>query len=275
MKREIGILVVVFVTIIVMMSIINALNDYLQVNLSTTNVEQGGNFTISGTIQPARNLEIEGRPTTIQLSKSLNIVIIPPKGYNGTNINGTMGNIYSTVVSVSKTDYTFTKEISVGSNVDTGNYLVMVLSPGGDWGEGCIYDGLTGNVGTNNFWRELNNQYNLIDKTQAQIHSIIQNATVQGYLSDDMLYMYDIKVAPAVTPTPIPTSTPTPSPTPSPIPSPSFTPPSSPTPTPMVTLSPSPTTPTPTPTPPTPGFEAIFTIAVILGFVVLLMKRKG
>jgi len=59
MKREIGILVVVFVTIIVMVSVINALNDYiepLQVNLSTTNVEQGGNFTISGTIQPTRNI---------------------------------------------------------------------------------------------------------------------------------------------------------------------------------------------------------------------------
>ena len=279
MKREIGkILVVVFVTIIVMVSTVNALNDYiepLQVNISTKNVEQGGNFTISGTIQPTRNLEIEGRPITIQLSKSLNIVIIPPKGYNGTNINGTMGNIYSTVVSVSKTDYTFTKEISVGSNVDTGNYLVMVLSPGGDWGEGCIYDGLTGNVGTNNFWRELNNQYNLVDKTQAQICSIILNATVQGYAGDDAGWVGYIKVAPAVTPIPIPTSTPTPSPTPSSIPSPSVIPTPSPTPTPIITPTPSPTTPPPTPTPPTPGFGAIFTIAVILGFAVLLMKRKG
>ncbi len=68
--------------------------------------------------------------------------------------------------------------------------------------------------------------------------------------------------APAVTPTPTPTPTLTPTPTPEVTPTPTMPP-----------VTPSPT-PTPTPTPPTPGFEAIFTIAGLLAVAYLVLRRK-
>jgi len=97
----------------------------LTANVSAKNVAQGDDFKIEG--------EAKG-------TKQVDILIIAPKGSGGSVITGGQGlettkertNIYHASASVSETDYTFTKKISVDDDADTGNYLVIVLSPGSD-----------------------------------------------------------------------------------------------------------------------------------------------
>ena len=157
----------------------------LTVELSNSEIAQGDEFTVSGTAPG---------------SKCLNILAIAPNGSSGTLIDGTGTGIYNTVTSVSEVDGTFSKKIRVGPNVDTGSYLVAVLSPGRD----DVYNGLTGNVGVSDFMTSLAAQYNLASKTQEQLLAIIQDATVEAAGSDDLLWTDYIKVgSPFVTLDPI------------------------------------------------------------------------
>ena len=197
----------------------------LYINYLPTAIEKGGEFYFN-------------------FSEPGNLLIISPKGTNGTVIDTGEVGIYTKVVSVPGQ-----QKIKVHNNADTGYYDVYVLGPEIDG----IYSGLTGNVTINEFCNELARQYELdvAPKTSEEIYSII-DAIIHCAGSDALMWLGKLKVEEAAVPSPTPTVTltPTSTPTSSPIPTPTVT--STPTPTP----SPSPTpiiTPTPTVTPsPTP-----------------------
>ena len=143
--------------------------------LSPTVVALEDDFTISGSATG---------------SDSVNILAVAPKGSYGSSIDGTGTGIYDATASVSEVDWTFSKKIDVGWDVDTGWYLVAVLSPGLD----SVYNGLPSGTGVSDFMTQLQNKYNLAAKTQEQILSIIQDATVDAPGSDDHLWIDYIKV---------------------------------------------------------------------------------
>ena len=82
----------------------------------------------------------------------------------------------------------FTKKICVGIDVDTGSYLVVVLSKGRDGVYGRGYNNLT----------EALADYNLTEKTQAQILAILEDATVGAAGSDDFVWIEYINVIPGL-----------------------------------------------------------------------------
>jgi len=78
----------------------------------------------------------------------------------------------------------FTKKICVGIDVDTGSYLVVVLSKGRDGVYGRGYNNLT----------EALADYNLTEKTQDQVLAILEDATVGAAGSDDFMWIEYINV---------------------------------------------------------------------------------
>ncbi|NQE44721.1 hypothetical protein C5S31_01695, partial [ANME-1 cluster archaeon GoMg2] len=89
---------------------------WLTACLSTDIVEPGDEFTISGAAKG---------------SKCVDILIVAPKGYSGTNIeDSSYKEMYIGSTGVSATDGRFLKKIEVGRYVDTGRYLVVVLTKG-------------------------------------------------------------------------------------------------------------------------------------------------
>jgi len=150
----------------------------LTAELSTDSVAQGGNFMVNGTARGVKNVDI---------------VAVAPKGSNGSMIcpNGTplqAGiNIYYAVVPVTPGGK-FSKKICVGINVDTGSYLVVVLSKG--------LDGMYGQ-GYNNLTAALAN-YNLSEKTQAEVLDILMDATIDMAGSDDLMWIGYINVIPGL-----------------------------------------------------------------------------
>jgi len=100
---------------------------YLTAGLSTDLVDPGDEFTVSGSAKG---------------SKSVDILIVAPKGYSGTNIeDSSWKQMYIGSTGVSAADGRFLKKISVGDDVDTGRYLVVVLSKGSDGVYGCCNEG--------------------------------------------------------------------------------------------------------------------------------------
>jgi hypothetical protein len=140
---------------------------WLTASPSTDSVDLGDEFTISGIAKG---------------SKSVDILIISPKGAGGTKIDGTARGMYMVSTSVSMVDGTFSKKINVGPNVDTGSYLVAVLSPGAD--------GKYGKVGWINLAEALS-QYTLTARTQDEILEILDDIIT---LSDDLMWVDYIKV---------------------------------------------------------------------------------
>lgn len=74
--------------------------------------------------------------------------------------------------------------------MDRGPYVIVVLTPGTDG----VYNGLPPGTTVDNFMEELEKKYNLIAKTQSQLLSLIQDATVYAVGSDDLMWMGMIKV---------------------------------------------------------------------------------
>jgi hypothetical protein len=74
--------------------------------------------------------------------------------------------------------------ISVGPEVETGSYLVLVLHPGRDG----VYSGLAGDVGVNNFVEELEDQYGPIGYNQDQFLATIEDATINAPGIDDSMW---------------------------------------------------------------------------------------
>jgi len=141
-------------------------------------------------------------------TKQVDILIIAPKGSGGTVITGGQGlktirgdgtteetNIYHASASVSETDYTFTKKITVDDDADTGNYLVIVLSPGSD--------GKYGKAGYTKIERALGD-YTLSAKTQDEVLDIVQDATFGAVGSGDLMWLTYVRVeTPTVTLNPV------------------------------------------------------------------------
>jgi len=165
----------------------------LTASISTNTIAQDDDFRIKG--------KAKG-------SKEVDILIIAPKGSSGSIITGSTGdalvttgpsgettNIYHAHASVSETDYTFTKKISVDDNADTGKYLVIVLSPGSDSKYGKAgYDSIEEALG----------YYTLGGKTQDEILDIIQDATFGAVGSDDLAWRTYLRVeTPTVTLNPV------------------------------------------------------------------------
>ena len=145
----------------------------LTAELSTNAVAQGYDFTITGYANG---------------SKSVDILIVAPEGFRGSNIEGGKG-MYHSSTSVTTSDGSFYKKISVGDDVDTGAYLVMVLSPGSD--------GVWGKSGYPILYNPINpvdpnsalGQYTLDTMTQEEMFDVVEGST---YLCDDLLWI-DLK----------------------------------------------------------------------------------
>jgi hypothetical protein len=143
---------------------------WLTGSLSEDTVEHGDEFTITGTAKGAR---------------SVNILIIAPKGFSGSNIEGGRYMYYATT-SVTSNDNTFYKKIYAGNNVDTGRYLVAVLSPGSD--------GLWGMYGYPRLYNpdDINDpdsalgQYTLTTRAQTEMLEILGDMMA---LSDDLIWV--------------------------------------------------------------------------------------
>ena len=101
---------------------------WLTAGLSTDSVELGDEFTVSGTAKG---------------TKYVDILIVGPKGYGGSNIESGIG-LYQATVGVSTSEGTYTQKIRVGDDVDNGRYCVVVLSPGSDGVYGCDSGGMMG-----------------------------------------------------------------------------------------------------------------------------------
>ena len=150
----------------------------LTAELSTDSVARGGNFVVNGTARGVKNVDM---------------VVVAPKGSNGSMICPTgvplqVGtNIYYAVVPVTA-ECAFTMKICVGTDVDTGSYLVVVLSKGLD----CVYG-----QGYNNLTAALAN-YNLSEKTQAEVLDILMDATIDMAGSDDLMWIGYINVIPGL-----------------------------------------------------------------------------
>ncbi|RJS80878.1 hypothetical protein CW713_07010, partial [Methanophagales archaeon] len=150
----------------------------LTAELSTDSVARGGNFMVNGTARGVKNVDM---------------VVVAPKGSNGSMICPTGvplqagTNIYYAVVPVTA-ESAFTMKICVGTDVETGSYLVVVLSKGLDGMYGRGYNNLT----------EALADYNLTEKTQAQILAILEDATVGAAGSDDLMWIEYINVIPGL-----------------------------------------------------------------------------
>ena len=141
----------------------------LTVNLSTDIVPLGDNCDIYGTSS----------------TNYVEIVTITPKGGNGTGRDGLYG---VTIDTVPTSNYNFYKRIKVDTGADTGNYTILVLSPGRD----SVYG--------NSPYKYIDNILDLdgagpepgvIDvsnKTQHEIVSIVKDVTIDQAGSDDLLW---------------------------------------------------------------------------------------
>jgi len=102
---------------------------WLTAGVSTDSVDLGDEFTVSGTAKGTMYVDI---------------LIVGPKGYGGSNIETEEKGLYNASVGVSASEGTYSQNISVGDDVDNGRYLVVVLSPGSDGVYGCDSGGMMG-----------------------------------------------------------------------------------------------------------------------------------
>jgi hypothetical protein len=139
---------------------------WLTGSLSADTVEPNDDFTITGTAAG---------------SQQVDILIVAPKDYSGSNIETGGSHMYYTSTSVRTSDNSFYKKINVGADVDNGRYLVMVLSPGGD--------GVWGKYG----YPRLYNQNDIRDPDTALGEYILETRTQTEMLEilDDMMALSD------------------------------------------------------------------------------------
>jgi len=153
---------------------------------SATLVSPGDFFTLSGTAPG---------------SKVVDVFIVAPKGGSGKGMNPTnsednglpRGIVYE-AASVSS-DFTWSVDIDVNEDADTGPYLAFVLSPG----KNKIYDGIrTGELLDGIKTKYLGGDLSrLAAKTQEQINATLWDATIGTAGSDDIMKKLKIKVGTA------------------------------------------------------------------------------
>jgi hypothetical protein len=137
---------------------------WLTASLSTDSVDLGDEFTISGTAKGSRHVDI---------------LIVAPKGYSGTNIEySSCKEMYIGPTGVSVTDDRFLKKIEVGRYVDTGRYLVVVLTKGSnEW------------YGSGRDWCTIEDalcDYSLKTRTQDEMLAVFDDILE---LSDDLIWV--------------------------------------------------------------------------------------
>jgi len=149
----------------------------LTAEISPTTVARDDDFIVSGKATGSREVDI---------------VIMSPKGAGGSTIDpgaskllDTAG-IYHSTQTVSTVDDTFSKKITVGGDVDTGRYLVLVLAKGGDnhYGSSAASTSLALALAG----------YSLTAKTQEQLLEILEDATFGQAGSDDLYWAGHIRV---------------------------------------------------------------------------------
>lgn len=127
-------------------------------------VVQGNTYSITGTAPG---------------SDYVDIVIIGSKGSYGVGIDGGYGiTVYN--VPVSKTDYTFSKTITIDKNADNGGYITMVLSPG----MGGFYGHCDGDQNLTIANLVTSGIFDL--KIQSEILDILKDKTAHAVGSDDL-----------------------------------------------------------------------------------------
>jgi len=139
------------------------------------------------TAQQSEDIVVQGNAYSITGtapgSDYVDIVIIGSKGSYGVGIDGGYGiTVYN--VPVSKTDYTFSKTITIDKNADNGRYITMVLSLGRDGFYGrddrnqnlIIADLVTSGI------------FDL--KTQPEVLDLLKDKTIEVAGSDDLAQEY-------------------------------------------------------------------------------------
>jgi hypothetical protein len=149
----------------------------LTTELSPDVVAYGDDFTLSG----------------IALgSDFVDVLTVSPKGGVGTGLEGEHGGIDGVTgvthdrLAVFSADWSYFNKIGVDDDADTGRYAVAVLSLGRDG----IYNGIV----TNDLIDGIADVYELSGKTQYQILDILQYATIDAAVSDDLMWVGYIKV---------------------------------------------------------------------------------
>jgi len=147
----------------------------LTVEISTEYAALGDEFKVTGTATGA---------------KEVTILVVAPKGTGGTGIGvgsqaaaGYAG-LSTKGPSVSSIDYTFSQKYDIEkSGIDTGRYLVVVVSPGRDgkygrWGAPSLVDPAG--------WEAMSADYT--SKTQPEFMAIVED-TCRPDLTDDIMWM--------------------------------------------------------------------------------------
>jgi hypothetical protein len=152
---------------------------WLTASLSTDSVDQRGDFIVSG-YAPG--------------SYSVWIVCVPPKGGGGKALTEARKGITIDKASVSTTDNTFTKKLTVQKDATSGYYDLYVLSPGMDE----VWD----MTSSKSLIDAINTKYHMPDitdpcyagtKTQDQVVAIFKDLT-QSAGSDDLMRILTISV---------------------------------------------------------------------------------
>ena len=144
----------------------------LTVEISTEYAALGDEFKVTGTATGA---------------KEVTILVVAPKGTGGTGIGvgsqaaaGYAG-LSKKAPSVSTIDYTFSQKYDIEkSGIDTGKYLIVVVSPGRDggygrWDLGTLLDAVSASA-------------DYTSKTQSEFMGIVEDAC-RPDLTDDILWM--------------------------------------------------------------------------------------
>ena len=151
----------------------------LTAGIDRTAVALEDEFVISGTAEGATQVEI---------------IMIAPKGAGGKTLKaGTVQAAgYETVTaSVSSTDYSFSKKITVNENAASGTHYIAVFALGGD-----RYYGNNGSTDCDTIAEALTSTgyTSLTGKTKDQIVAMMKDATINAVASDDIMSESSIKV---------------------------------------------------------------------------------
>jgi len=152
---------------------------WLTASLPTDSIDQEGDFIVSGTA-----------PGLTEVT----LLCVPPRGGGGKSLldKGQKG-LSPRKASVSRTDNTFSKKMTVQEDADSGVYYLIVLSSGmdGEWGMTGQYD----------LEAALDQKYHISSltygiictKTQDQVVAILKDLT-QSAGSDDLMQILTLKV---------------------------------------------------------------------------------
>jgi hypothetical protein len=152
---------------------------WLTARLSTDSVDQEDDFTVEGTAPGSRHVTI---------------LCVPPKGGGGKSLldKGVTG-ISLVKASVSTTDHTFTKKMTVQEDADSGVFYVIVLSSG--------MDGEWDMTGESNLEYALDERYRIPSLMSGIIHAKTEEDVVEIFEdltqcagSDDLMRILTLKV---------------------------------------------------------------------------------